>query len=160
MGNSLITYLKLADLPSEEYKLFLDEEYTVVRTNGMIQPGWKMRKGTHYCPNGETLTADHRRNGVAVVCNDDTPTAYKFFMVFDPCEESCRNACHNVEACGHLCGWRACYPEKRSFWPTRMTTDSEKEAWWAWVDGRLAYLESLKEAQKKQKEQEKASINA
>jgi hypothetical protein len=145
MGNTHSNDLQLSDLPQEDYQLFLDEEYTVIRTNGMIQPGWKIRKGTHYCPNSDPRSADHRRESVIAIYDNDILTGYKFFMVFDPCDEACRKACHSVDPCGHLCGWRACYPEKRTFWPTRLTTDAEKETWWTWVDGRLDHLQQKRQ---------------
>jgi len=45
---------------------------------------------------------------------------------------------HGVDK--HACGWRKCDPSVRTFWPTRLKTPMEKEAWWKWFD---AQLESL-----------------
>ena len=156
MGHDHSRDLQLSDLSPEDYELFLSEEYTVIRTNGMIQPGWKIHKGTHYCPNSDRQSAHWRRESVTATYDNDILTGYKFFMVFDPCDEACRNACHSVNRCGHLCGWRACHPENRSFWPTRLTTDAEKKTWWTWLDGRLAHLEALVE---QKRENSKANQN-
>jgi len=43
----------------------------------------------------------------------------------------------------HACGWRACDPARRTFWPTRLTTPVEKEAWWKWFDMQLNSLPLL-----------------
>ena len=37
----------------------------------------------------------------------------------------------------HACGWRTCDPSRRTFWPTRLKTPMEKEAWWRWFDEQL-----------------------
>ena len=152
MGHSHSTDLQLVDLSPESYKLFIDEEYTVVRSNGSIEQGWKIRDGTHYCFNSDIESAHHRR--ASVTRDPDNSSGYKFFMVYDLCDKSCYDGCHNTP-CGHVCGWRACYPGKRNFWPTRCQTQEDKAAWWAWVDERLAYLETLRQAKKND-----ASINA
>ena len=41
--------------------------------------------------------------------------------------------------CEHACGWRACHPQRRTFWPTRLKED-EKAAWWQWMDEQVEYL--------------------
>jgi hypothetical protein len=40
----------------------------------------------------------------------------------------------------HACGWRVCDPARRTFWPTRLTTPMEREAWWTWFDAQLNSL--------------------
>ena len=42
----------------------------------------------------------------------------------------------------HACGWRACDPSRRTFWPTRLKLPMEKEAWWRWFDEQLNGLPS------------------
>ena len=138
MGHSHSHDLQLVDLSPEDYKLFLDEEYTVVRTDGTIEPGWKIRDNSHYCMYSEPRSAHNRR--ASLTREADNASAYKFFMVYDLCDKSCYSGTHNTP-CGHVCGWRACYPGKRTFWPTRCKEQDEKATWWAWVDERLAYLE-------------------
>jgi hypothetical protein len=152
MGHSHSRDLQLVDLSPEDFKLFLDEEYTVVRSDGMVQNGWKIRDGTHYCTNSDVETAHHRRASVTREANNGS--AYKFFMVYDLCDKSCYDGCHNTP-CGHVCGWRACHPGKRAFWPTRCQTQEDKAAWWAWVDERLLFLET----QLGQKRQDNADEN-
>ena len=138
MGNDHSTDLQLKDLSPEDYKRFLDEEYTVIRTDGTIQPGWTFQDGIHYCLNSDGVSAHHRQ--ASVTRESDNVNAYKFFMVFNQCNKSCSNGDHRTP-CDHVCGWRACYPGKRTFWPTRLKTE-DRAAWWAWVDGCIAYLET------------------
>lgn len=142
MGHDHSKDLQLADLTPEDYKLFLDEEYTVVRSDRTVQSGWKIRDGAHYCMNSDVVSAHHRQ--ASVTREPDNVNAYKFFMVFDHCDNSCCNGSHNAP-CGHVCGWRACYAGKRTFWPTRCKAQEDKAAWWAWVDGCIAYLEVQRE---------------
>lgn len=141
MGHDHSKDLQLVDLSPEDYKAFLDEEYTVQRSSGILQHGWKIRDGAHYCMNSDVVSAHHRQ--ASVTRESDNVNAYKFFMVYDDCNESCYSG--GSPPCGHVCGWRACYAGKRTFWPTRLKTDGDKAAWWGWVDGCLAYLEVQRE---------------
>ena len=45
----------------------------------------------------------------------------------------------------HACGWRVCDPNRRTFWPTRLKTPMEKEAWWRWFDEQLNGLPTWSE---------------
>jgi len=155
MGHCHSNDLQLADLSPEDYKLFLDEEYTVVRSDGTIQPGWTFHHGTHYCMNSDTTSAHHRQ--ASVTREPDNVNAYKFFMVYDNCDKSCSSGSHNAP-CGHVCGWRACYPSKRTFWPTRCKTQEDKATWWIWLDERVAYLEAqLQQKRQNSKDDENAA---
>jgi hypothetical protein len=139
MGHSHSNDLQLRDLSPEDYNLFLDEEYTVKRSDGTIQSGWKIRDGAHYCMNSDVVAAHHRQ--ASVTHEPDNVNAYKFFMIYENCDNSCSGGSHNAP-CGHVCGWRPCYPGKRNFWPTRCEVQEDKAAWWGWVDGCIAYLET------------------
>jgi hypothetical protein len=55
----------------------------------------------------------------------------RFFMVTEPTSSQ-----HD----DHVCGWRVCSPKRRTFWPTRITEDKEKEAWFKWLDELVAPL--------------------
>ena len=145
MGHDHSKDLQLVDLSPEDYKTFLDEEYTVQRSSGMVQHGWKIRDETHYCIHSENMYAHHRK--ASVTREPDTVNNYKFFMVYDNCDKSCYSGAHDTP-CGHVCGWRAFYAGNRNFWPTRCETKEDKAAWWAWVDGCLAYLEVLSDSKK------------
>jgi hypothetical protein len=45
----------------------------------------------------------------------------------------------------HCCGWRASSPDRRTFWPTRLTDQEAKEAWWLWFDQQLNSLKTLED---------------
>jgi hypothetical protein len=70
------------------------------------------------------------------------------------------------EPAKHVCGWRVSDPERRTFWPTRLSgTSAEataaREAWWLRLDGLLNSLESYeqKEANKVRAAELKAAAN-
>jgi hypothetical protein len=44
----------------------------------------------------------------------------------------------------HVCGWRFHASGNRSFWPTRLTTQEEKEEWWTELDTQLNTLDNAR----------------
>ena len=147
MGNDYsCPSLSLAQLPPEEFQKFLQEDYTVIRTGGWQQSGWKIQTERHACPGG----LDQEMAHISAYKRDaygDRKT--RFYMSRAAC-----TSCHHghpeelafpstipggLQMCEHACGWRACHPQRRTFWPTRLKED-EKAAWWQWMDEQVEYL--------------------
>jgi hypothetical protein len=156
MGNdlSLSACFELSDLPAAIYAELTSEDYTVIRTNGSKQSGWRIPTGAHCCANGARCAewagalATNRVIPGGRVCNlGDPARPWRVHMVFDGDSEE--------PAKEHACGWRVSEPERRTFWPTRLSGDTPeataaREAWWLRLDGLLNSLESYeqKEANK------------
>ena len=131
MGNvSTSDCFVLSQLPSEKFAELLAEDFTVIRTSGEQQAGWRIPSVTHYC-HGATWCKYH-----AHVWDSTTEARgdkkWRFHMVRDEAKE-------------HVCGWRYSEPGNHTFWPTRLTTEEEKEAWWAMLDTLVATLKRTRE---------------
>lgn len=124
MGNhfSINECVFLSQLPTEEYIELLQEEFTVERTDGRIQGGWKVsgitdinRYKTHAWVAANAIRENERLQG-------ETFSYWKIFMVrYSPTDISTET---------HLWGWRPCFIEgPHKFWPTRLTGAEEKDAW-------------------------------
>uniref|UniRef100_A0A6C0ANT4 Uncharacterized protein n=1 Tax=viral metagenome TaxID=1070528 RepID=A0A6C0ANT4_9ZZZZ len=139
MGNdlSLSACVEMSDLPAAIYAELTSEDYTVIRTNGSEQSGWRIPTTSHRCASG-TVCAEWAG---ALVSNHAHP--WHVHMVFDG-EDS------QEPANKHACGWRVSDPERRTFWPTRLNGSSAevtaaREAWWLRLDGLLDSLESYEQ---------------
>jgi hypothetical protein len=128
MGNTVSTpdFFLLAQLPPEKFTQLLAEEMTVIRTSGEKQNGWRIPSVSHSCNQGRWV-AHHAEvwDNMARGHGDKT---WSFHMVRDG---------PGV----HCCGWRL----QRTFWPTRLTTEEEKETWWAELDALIATLKRTRE---------------
>ena len=146
---SIDNCVNLLDLPAEVYKELTSETYTVIRTGGWLQRGWRIPSNTHdcaACPYGAqelSSLACNRVNlqGVIVPLKIDAEKyPWKVYMVFDG-EDS------DMEAKKHACGWRRSTPGARSFWPSRLDGTSREaiatiEAWGLRLDGLLNALKT------------------
>jgi hypothetical protein len=117
-----------AQLPPEQFAQLLAERFTVIRTSGKEQAGWRIPAVGHCCNGGQRQKFhghvwDHTTNG-------EGDKSWRFHMLRDPTPEDNE----------HCCGWRRCEPGNRTFWPTRLTTEQEKETWWAEFDALVATL--------------------
>ena len=152
MGNnvSIPDCFVLSQLPPEKFAELLAEDFTVIRTSGQQQTGWRSPSVTHGCHEGQ-WTKYHAHVWDSTV-EDSGVKKWRFHMVRDAPNEA------------HVCGWRYCQPGNRTFWPTRLTTEEEKEAWWAMLDSLVATLKRTRqmsdaewiplwEAQKKKEEE-------
>jgi len=155
MGNdlSLSACVELRDLPAAIYAELTSEDYTVIRTSGSEQSGWRIPTTAHSCANGAACAvwaaanASNRVMSTGRVCILGDPAhPWRVHMVFDGDSE---------EPAKHACGWRVSDPERRTFWPTRLSGDTPeataaREAWWLRLDELLNSLESYeqKEANK------------
>lgn len=135
----------LRDLPADLYEELVSEDYTVVRSGGWEQTGWRISTGPHEgCDSGQQGS---------VACNCIKPDGtigpqgsgpWRVYMVFegevstDPEKE-------------HICGWRPCSVERRNFWPTRLGVEA-REAWWLRLVEHLDSLKSPQDIMKEDKE--------
>jgi hypothetical protein len=137
------TCVDLYDLPEEVYQELISESYTVVRTDGWEQTGWRIPTKPHDCP---VLSPEALWEGsLAWPENDGGTVKWRVHMVFD-------GEVSKEETKKHACGWRVTSPNRRTFWPTRLSDDPEaKAAWWLRLDKLLNGLENMdkKEAAKK-----------
>ena len=129
--------VNLADLPEKYYEELMAENFTVVRTNGEVQAGWKIPRDVHSCHTSNyTWCTSHATNSYP---GSKGLKQWKFHMVYGDGDD-------------HVCGWRACEEGRRSFWPTRLTKQEEKEAWWANLDAMVATLKTPVQVQSQAEE--------
>ena len=133
MGNQLIkeNTFTLAQLPSAKFDELTSESYTVVRTSGEQQTGWRIPSVIHRCHNGSL--SKYHAHVMDEITEDRGVKKWRFHMVRDAPDGA------------HVCGWRHFEPGNRAFWPTRLTTEEEKESWWAMLDILVVTLKRTKE---------------
>jgi hypothetical protein len=122
MGNAVSTpdCFLWAQLPPENFAQVLAEEFTVIRTSGEEQTGWRIPSVSHLCHKG-VWQKDHAHIWDQIT-DGKGEKSWRFHMVRD------------APGAPHFCGWR----RERSFWPSRLTTQEEKEEWWADLETLLA----------------------
>lgn len=116
-----------SQLPSEKFEELLAERFTVIRTNGEHQTGWRIPPVSHLCHEGRWV--NHHAQVWDRTTNGEGEKSWRFHMVRDAPDEA------------HICGWR----RVRTFWPTRLTTEEEKEAWWTEFDALVATLKRTRD---------------
>jgi len=132
-------------LSADDYAKLVGEDYTVIRTSGEEQKGFRIPTEPHDCHKGGArfFPAAH---GTRI-----TPsTEPKFFMTTEKivCSKDCAE---DHEHNDHVCGWRVCSPKRRSFWPSRLSGD-EREAWFKWFDELIAPIPfPTRESQEKER---------
>ena len=119
-------FFMLAQLPPEKFTQLLAEEFTVTRTSGEKQNGWRIPSVSHSCNQGRWVA--HHAQAWDNMARGHGDKTWSFHMVRDG---------PGV----HCCGWRL----ERTFWPTRLTTEEEKEAWWAELEALVATLKRTRE---------------
>jgi len=146
MGQNLTksACVNLRDLPAEDYRELTSETYTVVRTGGWKQHGWRIPTEDHMdCPAHDiqstwsfSKACSRLNTGGYLTPLKSERHPWRVYMVFDG-EDS------EMEAKKHACGWRRSTPGNRSFWPTRLDGDhAAQEAWGNRLDGLLNSLKS------------------
>jgi len=115
---------QLSHLPADQWEALATEDMTVIRTNGEHQAGWRFPKmrhsgGCNY--NGNAWATSH-------VASSSAEGEMRFHMTRDSTP---------VNPNEHVCGWR----RERTFWPTRLTDEEAKKAWWDALD---VMVESLR----------------
>ena len=138
--------VNLRDLPAEVYNELISETYTVIRTGGWEQQGWRIPTEPHDDCQFDVM--DGFMHGLA--CNRVNPSGYlealdderfpwKVYMIFAGEHSTMENK-------KHACGWRRSAPGKRTFWPTRLDGNAEEqEAWGLRLDWLLNSLKSSDE---------------
>jgi hypothetical protein len=105
-----VTESKCVVLDNEE--VYVAESYSVTRTSGATEDGWKLDKNVHPCYNQHPLAWK--------------PRAHAFILEEGWKIHLHRGDAHDAEE--HVCGWR----RLGTFWPTRLTGDAAAiEAWTA-----------------------------
>ena len=125
MGNGVSTpdCFMLSQLPAEKFDELTAESFTVIRTSGEHQTGWRIPSTSHGCHQG--ILVNHHAHVWDHTTNGQGEKNWRFHMIWD-------GRASDLEQ--HCCGWRHCEPGDRTFWPTRLTTEEEKEAWWTELD--------------------------
>jgi hypothetical protein len=144
--------VNLSELPPHAFRDLTSEDYTVIRTGDWEQTGWRIPTNAHPCPSTgfssdydwATGHASNRMmsNGKSSILGDPA-SPWRIYMVFDGEDSS-------EPAKKHACGWRVSDPERRTFWPTRLSGDSAeakaaREVWWISLDAMLDSLESYEQ---------------
>ena len=145
--------MDVRDLPAEVYQELTSETYTVIRTSGLHQQGWRIPTEPHEncvaCANDpfymHGLACNRIHPNGCLASLDDERYPWRVYMVFDGQWSAMENK-------KHACGWRHSTPGERSFWPTRLDGDAEaQEAWGLRLDGLLNSLKSRDELQADEK---------
>jgi hypothetical protein len=108
---------QLSHLPADQWEALATEDMTVIRTNGEHQAGWRFPRRRHSggCNyTGKAWATSH-------VASTSTEGEMRFHMTHDSTP---------VDPNEHVCGWR----RERTFWPTRLTDEEAKKAWWDALD--------------------------
>jgi hypothetical protein len=158
--------VNLRDLPAEVYEELTSETYTVIRTSGLQQQGWRIPTMPHEncrsdatdCLFMESLACNRIKPNGYLAALDAERYPWRVYMVFDGLSFT------TMEDKKHACGWRHSTPGERSFWPTRLDGDAEaQEAWGVKLDGLLNSLKSGDEVEAGEKavaEAEAAKVDA
>lgn len=155
----------LKDLPAAVLAKIVDEDYTVLRTDGRNEPGWKISLSPH-CDSIACGTSCRKWHdgagsrlmeigvggpGVRIAMhngfyNGDTKVM-SFNQAYLRDEDGEFIAPKPNPQHKHTCGWRSFTKEHRGFWPTRMGDENsaEKEVWFKWMDDQLDTLKSSDE---------------
>jgi len=145
--------VSLGHLPAEVYEELTSETYTVVRTGGWEQHGWRIPTKAHEdCLSDATdsiymhsLACNRLNQGGYVAPLDAERFPWRIYMVFAG-ENS------DMQSKKHACGWRRSAPGERTFWPTRLDGDADaQEAWCLRLDGLLNGLKSRDELEAAEK---------
>ena len=152
MGNQLTkeNTFNLAQLPAAKFDELTGDSYTVIRTSGELQDGFRIPRAGHYCkekciqePVWMAAHAWDGKDSHAIAAEGDVQV-----------EHFAKWKVHLVKFleipgyhCCDVCGWRTMMPDgvgapkaNRTFWPTRLTTPEEREAWWLEMDALLRTL--------------------
>jgi hypothetical protein len=131
-------------LSADDYAKLVGEDYTVIRTSGEEQTGFRIPSEPHECHKGGAFSPSAHATRIS------ESKEVKFFLTTDTirCSKGCAE---NHEHNDHVCGWRISSPKRRTFWPSRLTGD-EREAWFKWLDEVIAPIPfPTRESQEKER---------
>ena len=119
----------LSQLPPSTFEFLCNETYTVLRTDGREEAGWRIEAKSHssVCGIPPWIKA-HASNRFK---SRDDGTYWKVYMNNGFC---CLEKKDDLRA--HGCGWR----RVGTFWPTRLETPIERQEWDAWITDHLETL--------------------
>ena len=172
MGNQLTkeNTFNLAQLPAAKFDELTGDSYTVIRTSGELQDGFRIPRAGHYCKEKfiqePVWQGAHAWDGL----NDAKTAAAQQAEGDVHVEPFAKWKVHLVKFseahhCCDVCGWRTMMPDngvgayknQRTFWPTRLTTPEEREAWWLEMDALLRTLKRTADLTPEEKAALKAS---
>jgi hypothetical protein len=144
--------VNLSDLSLEEYTELIKTPFTVLRSDGRAQDGWQIPavrepdRDLYDRKMGNEFVASHAFRDNDEKWNGNPNRPWNVFLVRDQ---------PTAEKDNKVWGWRRLRPDlPAAFWPTKLKTDEEREAW------KLEFcqkLQSLNVFYKKTEEQQKAS---
>ena len=135
MGNQMMKQdaFPLRQLPAAKFQELISDSYTVIRSDRQIQDGFCIPAVGHYCKDKQETGWQHAHawDGINSAQQSEAQVKWKVHLLRyrDPSKNCC-----------DVCGWRTMMPGQRMFWPTRLTTPEEREAWWLEMDALLASL--------------------
>jgi hypothetical protein len=141
---SQLESVDLKDLPADVYESIVSETYTVQRNPknaADLSPGERGARedeGWTFIREASGGSAWAAAHASFLKCTDDK-MAWKFHMTNG----------RKISDPEFLYGWR----RHGSFWPTRLTTWEEREAWFTWI---LDQVKTLKTPMQKQEEEQAA----
>ena len=147
--------MDLSDLPLEEYIELIKEPFTVVRTDGRVQDGWQIPavRDPNRDLQGIWVASHAKKFSIGELPFDKSKTQklenglWRVFMV-------CKRLGGEEK---YVWGWRECPADGPvKFWPTRLTTEEERNTW------RNSFREKLDTLQvyEEQSEEKQNALNA
>jgi len=135
MGNQVTKQnaFPLRQLPAAKFQELTSDSYTVIRSDGQIQDGFCIPAVGHHCKDTQEPGWQHAHAWDGINPTEHAEPQVKWRIHLLKYRNSSKNCCD-------VCGWRTMMPDKRTFWPTRLTTPEEREVWWLEMDALLASL--------------------
>ena len=141
----------LAQLPPAKFEELTSDSYTVLRTSGELEEGFRIPRAGHFCKHEQYASWQHahawdgQKESQAIVADQASGNVHlepyvKWKVHLVKYMEGTQNC--------DVCGWRTMMPDSdvgaakpnRTFWPTRLKPE-EREAWWLEMDALLRSLQ-------------------
>ena len=141
----------LAQLPPAKFEELTSDSYTVMRTSGELEDGFRIPRAGHFCKHEQEASWQHahawdgQKESQEIVADQASGNVHmepyvKWKVHLVKYMEGTQNC--------DVCGWRTMMPDSdvgadkpnRTFWPTRLKPE-EREAWWLEMDALLRSLQ-------------------